>query len=193
LEVDPDQPGDGSIGVASWKELPSGSANAFVVVPIYALPGAGGRMAHTESSADDPLAIALARDDAGWARDHLERDVVAWLTTVAPDGRVQSSVVSFLFDGGALYFYSQPGTPKIRNLAHSPVVSFHLQSDPYGDHWLIIEGTATIDPTIPPLDTNERYVAKYTEPHAHWGLDFTQTARDFGAPIRIHPTRVRLG
>ena len=91
---------------------------------------------------DDPLATALARDDAAWAREHLDRDVVAWLTTVAPDGRVQSSVISFLFDGGHLFFYSQPVTPKIRNLAHSPLVSFHLQSDPLGDHWLIVEGTA---------------------------------------------------
>jgi PPOX class probable F420-dependent enzyme len=141
----------------------------------------------------DPLTDALARDDAAWAREHLERDIVAWLTTVAPDGRVQSSVISFLWDGGALFFYSQPGTPKIRNLAHSPLVSFHLQSDPYGDHILIVEGTAAVDPTIPPLDMNEAYVAKYRDPHAHWGLDFTDTARDFSAPIRIRPSRVRLG
>jgi len=142
---------------------------------------------------NDPLTAALAGDDAAWAREHLERDVVAWLTTVAPDGRVQSSLISFLHDGADLFFYSQPGTPKVRNIAHSPLVSLHLQSDPYGDHSLIIEGTAVIDTTIPPLDVHERYRAKYTEPHAHWGLDFTQTALDFSVPIRISPTRVRLG
>ena len=144
-------------------------------------------------SDDDPLRGALRRDDAAWAREHLERDVVAWLTTVAPDGRVQSSVISFLYDDGTLFFYSQPATPKIRNLAHSPHVSFHLQSDPLGDHWLVIEGTAAIDTTIAPMDVNDRYRAKYTEPHEHWGLDFTQTALDFSAPIRIRATRVRLG
>ncbi len=140
-----------------------------------------------------PLTVALDRDDAAWAREHLERDVVAWLTTVAPDGRVQSSPISFLRDGPDVCFYSQPQTPKVRNLAHSPRVSFHLRSDPYGDHWLIVEGTAEIDRTIPPMDTHERYRAKYTEPHAHWGLDFTKTALDFSVPIRIRPTRVRLG
>jgi len=72
-------------------------------------------------------------------------------------------------------------------------VSFHLQSDPYGDHWLIVEGTAVLDRTIPPMDTNDRYRSKYTEPHEHWGLDFTKTALEFSAPIRIRPTRVRLG
>jgi hypothetical protein len=30
-------------------------------------------------------------------------------------------------------------------------------------------------------------------PHEHWGLDFTQTALDFSVPIRIRPSRVRLG
>ena len=144
----------------------------------------------TETS---PLEAALARDDATWAREHLEHDVVAWLTTVAPDGRVQSSVISFLHDGADVFFYSQPNTPKLHNIAHSPLVSLHLQSDPYGDHVLIIEGTAVIDSTIPPLDTHERYRAKYAEPHLHWGLDFTQTALDFSIPIRIRPTRVRLG
>jgi PPOX class probable F420-dependent enzyme len=150
-------------------------------------------MSDSADRTDEVLADALAREDAAWARDHLERDVVAWVTTVAPSGRVQSSLISFLHEGGDLIFYSQPDTPKVRNLANSPLVSFHLQSDPYGDHWLIIEGSAVIDPGIPPLDVHERYRAKYTEPHEHWGLDFTKTARDFSLPIRIRPTRVRLG
>jgi PPOX class probable F420-dependent enzyme len=150
-------------------------------------------MTNNDPQTDGPLPTALARHDAVWARDHLERDVVAWLTTVAADGRVQSSLISFLHDGADVFFYSQPDTSKLRNIAHLPLVSFHLQSDPYGDHSLIIEGTARIDATIPPLDAHELYQVKYREPQAHWGLDFTQAARDFSVPIRIRPTRVRLG
>lgn len=140
-----------------------------------------------------PLLAALARPEADWAREHIEIDVVAWLTTVAPGGELQSSVISFLREGPDLVFYSRPDTPKIRNLAQSPRVSFHLQSDPYGDHWLVVEGTAGVDPTIAPMDRHEAYQAKYREAHAHWGLDFTDTARTFSAPIRIRPTRVRVG
>jgi PPOX class probable F420-dependent enzyme len=140
----------------------------------------------------DPLGSALARDDAGWAREHLAGDAVAWLTTIAPDGRVQSSLISFLHDGSSIFFYSQPQTPKLRNLAHSARVSFHLQSDPYGDHALIVEGSAVIDPTIPASDVHEGYRAKYREPLAHWAMDEAQTARDFSVPIRILPTRVRV-
>ena len=141
---------------------------------------------------DDPLTAALQRPDAAWARQHLDQDIVAWITTMAPDGRVQSSPISFLVEGGDLIFYSQPGAPKVRNIEHSSRVAFHLQSDPYADHWLSIEGTARVDRTIPAMDRYERYLAKYAEPHAHWGLDFTDTAQDFSLPIRIRPTRVRL-
>ena len=141
----------------------------------------------------DPLATALARDGAAWARDHLAADVVGWLTTVAPDGRPQSSVISFLHDGATIFFYSKPDTPKLRNLVHSPLVAFHLQSDAYGDHALIVEGVAEIDPAIPPSDVHEAYRAKYRDPLAHWEMDEATTAREFSVPIRIRPTRVRVG
>jgi PPOX class probable F420-dependent enzyme len=141
----------------------------------------------------DPLTTALAREDAGWAREHLETDAVGWLTTVAPDGRPQSSVISFLHDGPTIFFYSMPDTPKLRNLAGSPLVTFHLQSDAFGDHALIIEGTAAIDPAIPPSDVHPAYRAKYRDPLAHWEMDEATTALEFSVPVRIRPVRVRVG
>jgi len=134
----------------------------------------------------------LAGDRGGWAREHLERDVVGWLTTVAADGRPQTSVISFLWEGDSIIFYSQPDTPKLRNIARSPLVSFHLQSDAYGDHVLSFEGTAEVDQSVPPSDVNTPYKAKYLEPLDHWRMDEAQTARDFSVPIRIRPTRIRL-
>jgi len=138
------------------------------------------------------LETALKRDAAGWARKHLADDVVGWLTTVAPDGTPQSSVVSFLWEGETILVYSQPDTPKLTNIARSPLVSFNLQSDPYGDHMLIIEGTAAEDPAVPPSDEHAAYAAKYREPLEHWGMGEAETARDFSVPIRITPRRVRL-
>jgi PPOX class probable F420-dependent enzyme len=140
----------------------------------------------------NPLTLALQRDDAAWAREHLERDIVAWLTTVATDGRPQSSVIGFLHDDEGILFYSEPDTPKLRNIAHSPLVSFALQSDPYGDHYLIIEGTAVVDPTVVPSNRHPAYQPKYHEPNEHWGLDDEQVGRDFSVPIRITPKRVRV-
>ncbi len=138
------------------------------------------------------LSVALQRDVSGWAREHLAADVVGWLTTVAADGTPQSSVISFLWEAETILFYSKPATPKLRNIARSPLVSFHLQSDPYGDHLFIIEGTAEEDRSTLPSDEHPTYRAKYREPLAHWGMGEAQTARDFSVPIRITPRRIRL-
>ena len=140
---------------------------------------------------EGPLVEALRAADAAWAREHLETDVVAWLTTVAPDGRPQSSLISFLYEDGTILFYSRPDTPKLRNIGHSPKVSFNLQSDPYGDHYLVVEGTIAIDPSIRPSDRHPAYHAKYLEPHAHWEMDVAEVAREFSVPLRITPTRIR--
>lgn len=140
-----------------------------------------------------PLIEALRREDAAWAHEHLAVDVVAWLTTVAADGTPQTSVICFMWDGGTIFFYSKPDTPKLRNIARSPLVSFHLQSDPYGDHMLIVEGEARLDPSVVPSDVHDAYTAKYREPFVHWGMDEAETAREYSVPIRITPRRVRLG
>jgi PPOX class probable F420-dependent enzyme len=137
------------------------------------------------------VAKALEAESAAWARRHLAEDVVGWLTTVAADGRVQSSPVSFLWDGETVLVYSKPETPKLRNIAAIPQVSFHLNTDEYGDQVLIIEGTAEVDASAPLWIDNPAMVAKYREPLAHWELDERETSRDFSSAIRIRPTRVR--
>ena len=140
----------------------------------------------------DPLTEVLRRDDTDWAREHLEGDVVGWLTTVAADGMPQSSVIAFLWEDATILTYSVPDKPKLRNIGRSPLVSFHLQSDPFGDHMLIIEGPAEEDPAVPPWNINPAFQAKYREPLAHWGLDENETARAYSVPLRIRPRRVRL-
>ena len=126
------------------------------------------------------------------AERHLQDDIVGWLTTVAPDGRPQSSVISFLWDGETILFYSKPGTPKLRNIAAAPQVSFHLNSDPYGDHVVTVEGRAVIDESPPPSDVPPEYRAKYRAPLEHWDMDEAGTARTFSVPVRITPERFRV-
>ena len=134
----------------------------------------------------------LAPEMAAWASERLAKDIVGWLTTLAPDGRLQSSVISFLWDDETILFYSRPATPKIRNIEHSPQVSFHLDCDRYGDHYLVIEGIAKVDPSIPSSVEHEAYRAKYREPLEHWGMNEEETAADFSVPIVIRPTRIRI-
>jgi PPOX class probable F420-dependent enzyme len=144
----------------------------------------------TEPTAER-VRLALEADSAAWARRHLVEDMVGWLTTVAPDGRVQSSPVSFLWDGETVLIYSEPEAPKLRNIAANPQVSFGLNTDEYGDHILVIEGTAELDAAAPPWSANPTMVAKFREPLEHWALDPAETSRDFSAAIRIRPTRIR--
>ncbi len=134
---------------------------------------------------------ALAAEQAAWAREHLERDVTGWLTTVAPDGRVQSSPISFLWDGETILFYSKPDAPKVRNIAAHPQVSFNLNTDEYADHMLVIEGLACVDESTRPSNVDPAYSAKHNTALAHWDMDVDKTAAEFSLPIRITPTRVR--
>lgn len=141
---------------------------------------------------DRPLARRDPADpDGAWAREHLASEIVGWLTTVAPDGTPQSSVVSFLWDGAEIVIYSRSETSKVRNIAANPRVAFNLQSDVYGDHMLSLEGMAVTDPALPPFDQDAAYMAKYRAPLAHWEMDEAATARDFSLAIRIRPTRIR--
>jgi PPOX class probable F420-dependent enzyme len=134
----------------------------------------------------------LASPEGAWAAEHLAVDVVGWLTTVAADGRVQSSPIWFLWDGETILIYSQPDTPKLRNIAAHPQVSLNLNSDPYADHALVIEGIAAVDETAPPCDVHPAYAAKYRAPLAHGEMDPAQMARDFSVALRITPTRIRV-
>jgi PPOX class probable F420-dependent enzyme len=136
----------------------------------------------------------LSPERAAWANERLTNDVVGWLTTQAPDGRLQSSVISFLWDADTetILFYSRPATPKIRNIEYSPRVSFHLECDRYGDHYLTMEGVAASDLSIPDSVDHEVYRAKYREPLEHWGMDEAETAADFSVPIIIRATRIRV-
>jgi PPOX class probable F420-dependent enzyme len=140
----------------------------------------------------DAVRATLETADAAGAREHLANDVVGWLTTVAADRRPQTSVISFLWDGDGILFYSRPDTPKVRNIAASAYVSFHLNCDPYGDHIVVVEGRAQVVPTELRSDVHPAYAAKYHAPLEHWGMDERQTADEFSLPIRIHPERVRF-
>ena len=56
----------------------------------------------------------LPDDQRAQVLKRLDTDIVGWLTTVAPDGTPQASVISFLRDGETIIFYSEPDTLKLR-------------------------------------------------------------------------------
>ena len=94
----------------------------------------------------------------------LRANLMAWLTTVRPDGRPDSVPVWFLLqDDETILIYSQPGKIKLRNIGQNPNVALGLDVTDIGRDIVRIEGTAAHVPGFPRADQVPEYAAKYTE------------------------------
>lgn len=113
----------------------------------------------------------------------------AWLTTVTPEGQPQSMPVWFIWTGAEVVVYGDHRARRNRNLAANPHVSFHLPDEGLGNDVVTFEGTATIDPGVPPPGENPAYLSKYG---ALIDRDFGGPAafgQTYSMPIRIVLTR----
>jgi PPOX class probable F420-dependent enzyme len=121
----------------------------------------------------------------------LSDDDLLWLTTVSRDGTPQPSLIWFHWDGETVLIYSQPVTPKLRNIAANPRVSLHFQANHEGEDVIILTGTAVIDPSAPPSNLHEEYRRKYARGTVQIGMTPESLAAEFSVAIRVTPTRVR--
>jgi PPOX class probable F420-dependent enzyme len=98
--------------------------------------------------------------------------------------------VWFLLDGDSILVYSQPDTPKLRNIAANPRVALHLNSDASGNDIVTVSGRAILsdDPTAERVPA---YIAKYADLIAGNSWTPESFAADYSVPIRIQPRRVR--
>jgi PPOX class probable F420-dependent enzyme len=121
-------------------------------------------------------AAPLCQDDAVKLTSHLPDDrrahvegrlranLMAWLTTVRPDGRPGSVPVWFLLrDDETILVYSQPGKVKLRNISLNPQVSLGLDVTDLGRDIIRVDGTAEHVPGFPPADQVPQYAVKYAE------------------------------
>ena len=110
------------------------------------------------------LTSHLPDDRRAHAEGRLRANLMAWLTTVRPDGRPDSVPVWFLLrDDETILIYSQPGKIKLRNISGNPNVALGLDVTDIGRDIIRIEGTAEHIPGFPRADQVPEYVAKYTE------------------------------
>ena len=122
------------------------------------------------------LTSHLPDDRRAHAEGRLRANLMAWLTTVRPDGRPDSVPVWFLLrDDESILIYSQPGKIKLRNIGGNPNVALGLDVTDIGRDIVRIEGTAEHVPGFPRADQVPEYVAKYTE----------RMAANFGTPARF--------
>ena len=70
------------------------------------------------------LTSHLPDDRRGHVEGRLRANLMAWLTTVRPDGRPDSVPVWFLLrDDETILVYSQAAKMKLRNISHNPRVA----------------------------------------------------------------------
>lgn len=122
----------------------------------------------------------------------LETELMAWLTTINPDGQPQSSAIWFVWRGGVLV-YSHKLAPRNANIEANPAVAFNLNTDPDGDEVVTMEGEARIDLSLPPSTANPAYQAKHRHMIDRYGWTAEWLASEYPVPIVVRPTRWRLG
>jgi PPOX class probable F420-dependent enzyme len=128
--------------------------------------------------------------DAGMRTEaRLEKEEVAWLTTVRFDGQPQTVPVWFLWDDEGFLIYSQPNRQKLKNISRNPRVGLNLNSNEQGNDVVRLEGTATIADDAPPSGEVPSYVQKYREGIARIGFDVEGFARAYSVAVRVTPGR----
>ena len=123
----------------------------------------------------------------------LETELMAWMTTINPDGQPQSSPVWFVWRGADVLVYSHVRAPRNANVEANPLVSFNLNTDPDGEEVVTMEGEAQIDLTLPPSTEDPAYQAKHRHMIESYGWTAEWLAANYPVPIVITPTRWRLG
>jgi PPOX class probable F420-dependent enzyme len=138
------------------------------------------------------MILDLSKPNHIEAEARLKDEPVIWLTTVSPAGRVQSSLVWFLWDGSEFLIYGSQNGPKTPNIRANPNVSLHLDSDGEGGGVVVFEGTARIEEGAAGLNDVGDYLAKYGDRISAMGWQAEGMARDYPHLIRVTPTRARI-
>jgi len=110
------------------------------------------------------LTSHLPDDRRAHVQGRLRANLMAWLTTVRPDGQPDSVPVWFLLrDDETILIYSQSAKIKLRNIGHNPRVALGLDVTDIGRDIVRIDGTAEHVPGFPPADQVPEYMVKYAE------------------------------
>jgi PPOX class probable F420-dependent enzyme len=121
----------------------------------------------------------------------LQSNLMAWLTTVQPDGQPVTVPVWFLLrEDETILVYSQPSKMKLGNIAENPRVALGLDVTDLGRDVIRVRGTARQVHDIAPADQNPQYAVKYAERIGALFGTAEQFAASFSAALVITPTRL---
>jgi len=139
------------------------------------------------------LTAHLPAADRDRVEARLRSNLMAWLTTVRPDGQPITVPVWFVLrDDETILLYSKPGTAKLRNIAGNDKVSLALDVCDLGRNIVRLEGVARqVDDQLP-ADKHPDFLAKYTERIAAMFGTPEQFAAEYSATTVITPTKVHI-
>jgi PPOX class probable F420-dependent enzyme len=137
------------------------------------------------------LTSDLPEADRERAESRLRSNLIAWLTTVRPDGQPVTVPVWFLLrDDETILVYTRPEKQKLRNLSANPKVSFVLDVTDIGRNVVRLEGTARTADDQPPANEHPAYLAKYTERIGALFGTPEEFATLFSVPLIITPAKL---
>jgi PPOX class probable F420-dependent enzyme len=129
-------------------------------------------------------------------RDHVERrlrsNLMAWLTTVRPNGQPETVPVWFYMrDDETVLLYSRPDAVKLRNIALNPRVTLVLDVTDIGRDVIRVEGIAQVARDHPVATEVPGYLAKYLERMSALLGSPERFAEDFSVAVVIVPAKLR--
>jgi PPOX class probable F420-dependent enzyme len=119
------------------------------------------------------------------AEQKLTSDVVAWLTTIRPDGSPATRPVWFVWHEPDLFVYSEPHTHKVRHLTRDPRGSVHFNSDDEGGSIVVLDVDAAVDHDAAKPSTCPGYLAKYRASIDRLGVTVDAYDRQFSTLLRL--------
>jgi PPOX class probable F420-dependent enzyme len=139
------------------------------------------------------LTSHLPPSDRERVEARLRHNLMAWLTTVRPDGQPVSVPVWFLLrEDETILIFSQPGQAKLRNITANPKVSLTLDVTDIGRNIVRIEGTLAPAPDVGPANKQPAYLGKYLERIEALFGSSEHFAELFSTALVITATKLRI-